>query len=275
MANKKKKASVYVLSRRSEKPATQGRHYPVSHRIPSMDEIYDEETGRNRMIRYAIGEQSIYVDEQTSDNPVLGDIIFNNGTLVVQYQQVTLREFLEASNWNKSNPDRMTNKKVIYDLLDGEVDAQKSIENLEVEFHAMELLMSMDAQKMVGYARALGVNVDRSMYEIKHDMMVMAKSQPQLFLDEISNPKTERKQIILDAEDERVVVVNTAKRQIFWGFGAKEVITTVPIGIDPRDHFVDYTFGDEGQEVFKKIKKVLAGEVAPKAKKEKAPVKED
>jgi len=270
MTNKKRKPVVFQLTRRNERPSITGQNYPVSHRIPSEDEVYDEETGRNRMIRYAIGEQSIYLDEQTSDNPVLGDIVFENGILVVQYQQVTLREFLQASNWNKSNPDRMTTKRIIYDALDGEVDAQKNLENLEVEFHAMELLMEMDAQKMIGYARALGVNVDRSMYEIKHDMMVMSKNQPQLFLDEIANPKTERMQVILEAEDERVIVVNTAKRQVFWGFGAKEVITTVPVGIDPKDHFVDYTFGEEGQEVFKKIKKVLAGEVAPTKEKVKA-----
>tara|TARA_R110000744_G_C19303000_1_gene555942 strand:+ start:431 stop:1255 length:825 start_codon:yes stop_codon:yes gene_type:complete len=270
MTNKKRKPVVFQLTRRNEKPSIAGKNYPVSHRIPSEDEVYDEETGRNRMIRYAIGEQSIYLDEQTSDNPVLGDIVFENGILVVQYQQVTLREFLQTSNWNKSNPDRMTTKRIIYDALDGEVDAQKNLENLEVEFHAMELLMEMDAQKMIGYARALGVNVDRSMYEIKHDMMIMAKNQPQLFLDEISNPKTERMQVVLDAEDERVIVVNAAKRQVFWGFGTKEVITTVPVGIDPKAHFVDYTFGDEGQEVFKKIKKVLAGEVAPTNEKVKA-----
>jgi len=175
MAKNKKKSTIFKLVRRNNQPATKGRHYPVSYRIPSIDEIYDEKTGRNRKIQYVLGEQSIYADEQSSFNPVLGDIVFNNGTLPVQYNQVTLREFLETSNYNQANPSRMKDKKAIFETLDLEGDAEKDLEDLETEFHAVETLMSMDAQKMVGYARAMGVNVDRSMYEIKHDMMVIVR----------------------------------------------------------------------------------------------------
>jgi len=265
MANKKKNsATIFKLVRRNNKPATQGRHYPVSYRIPSIDEIYDEKTGRNRKIQYVLGEQSIYADEQSSFNPVLGDIVFNNGTLPVQYNQVTLREFLEASNYNQANPSRMKDKKAIFETLDLESDAEKDLEDLETEFHAVETLMSMDAQKMVGYARAMGVNADRSMYEIKHDMMVMAKNNPQLFMEEISNPKLERKQVIMDAEDERIIIINTSKRSVTWGFGTKELITVIPVGINPYDHFVDYSFENEGNEVFSKITKLLKGETIEK-----------
>ena len=249
MAKNNKKTTIFRLVEKNEKPATQGRFYPVSYRIPSIDEIFDESTGRNRKIQYVLGEQSIYSDEQSSFNPVLGDIIFHNGALPVQYQQVTLREFLEKSNYNKANPDRMKDKKAIFETL-----------NLETEFHAVETLMSMDAQKMIGYARAMGVNIDRSMYEIKHDMMVMAKNNPELFMEQISNPKLERKQVIMDAEDERIIIINTSNRKISWGFGNKELITVIPVGINPYDHFVDYSFDSDGKEVYKKICKLLAGE---------------
>ncbi len=267
MANTKKKTSIFRLVNKNEKPSIKGRNYPVSHRIPSVDEVYDESTGRNRKIRYILGEQSIYEDEQTTDNPVLGDIIFNNGSIPVQYQQVTLREFLETTNYNISNPDRMNGKKAIFELVDTEVNAKKDLDTLESEFHALEVLMGMDAQKMVGYARAMGVNVDRSMYEIKHDMMVMAKSNSELFLDSISDPKIERKQVIMDAQDERIIVINQSKRNVSWGFGTKEVICVVPVGIAPIDHFIDFTFEDDGKEVFKTIKKMLAGETTKPSKK--------
>jgi len=260
MANKKQQVTIFRLTYKNDKPSTEGRHYPVSHRIPSIDEVFDEKTGRNRKIQYVLGEQSIYADEQSSFNPVLGDIVFNNGSLPVQYQQVTLREFLEKTNYNKSNPNRMKTKKSIFETIDLETDAEKDLENLEVEFHAMESLMSMDAQKMVGYARAMGVNIDRSMYEIKHDMMVMAKNDPELFMEQISNPKLERKQVIMDAEDERIIVINTSKREVKWGTGSKQLITVIPVGINPYDHFVDYSFESEGKEVFNKIVKLLKGE---------------
>ena len=265
---KKKKSVIYQLAQMNEAPATQGKNYPATARIPSIDEIFDESTGRNRKIQYVLGEQSIYADEQSSFNPVLGDIVFNNGSLPVQYQQVTLREFLQKSNYNSSNPNRMSTKKKIFETVDLESNAEKDLESLETEFHAVETLMSMDAQKMVGYARAMGVNADRSMYEIKHDMMVMAKNDPVLFMEEISNPKIERKQVIMDAEDERIIVINTSKREVKWGVGSKQLITVIPVGINPYDHFVDYTFETEGKEVFNKIVKLLKGETL-EVKKEK------
>ncbi len=261
---KKRKTQIYRLVYKNERPATEGRHYPVSYRIPSIDEVFCEETGRNRKIQYVLGEQSIYADEQTSMNPVLGDIIFNNGSLPVQYQQVTLKEFLDKSNYNISNEHRMNGKKKIFELIDDEVNAEKNLESLEVEFHAIETLMTMEPQKMVGYARALGVNVDRSMYEIKHDMMIMAKNNPEKFMDEISNPRLERKQVIMDAADERIIIINHTTRQITWGTGAKNMITVIPVGVDAYDHFVDYTFDSEGKEVYSKIIQLLKGEPVEK-----------
>ena len=273
MAKNKKKSTIFKLVRRNDKPATEGRHYPVSYRIPSIDEIYDNSTGRNRKIQYVLGEQSIYADEQSSFNPVLGDIIFHNGSLPVQYQQVTLREFLEKSNYNISNPERMSTKKSIFETVDLETSAEKDLQSLETEFHVMESLMSMDAQKMVGYARAMEVDVNRSMYEIKHDMMVMAKNDPKLFMEQISNPKLERKQVIMDADENNILTIDIANRRISWGIGSKQMITLVPVGLNPYDHFVDYTFETEGKEVFNKIKKLLKGE--PLEVKEKKVVKKE
>tara|TARA_R110002020_G_scaffold33491_3_gene101940 strand:- start:29284 stop:30123 length:840 start_codon:yes stop_codon:yes gene_type:complete len=273
MAKNKKAMTIFRLVNKNEKPSTEGRHYPVSHRIPSIDEVFDETTGRNRKIQYVLGEQSIYADEQSSFNPVLGDIIFHNGSLPVQYQQVTLREFLEKSNYNVSNPERMSTKKSIFETVDLETNAEKDLQSLESEFHVMESLMSMDAQKMVGYARAMEVDVNRSMYEIKHDMMVMAKNDPELFMEQISNPKLERKQVIMDADENNILTIDTANRRISWGIGSKQIITVIPVGLNPYDHFVDYTFETEGKEVFNKIKKLLKGE--PLEVKEKKVVKKE
>jgi hypothetical protein len=73
MAKNNKKPTIFRLTKMNPNPATEGRYYPINFRIPSVDEIYDEETGTNRKIRYVIGEQSIFEDEQSSKNPVIGD----------------------------------------------------------------------------------------------------------------------------------------------------------------------------------------------------------
>jgi hypothetical protein len=264
--SKKRKSTIYQISQRNEAPATRGKNYASSSRIPSIDEIYCEETNTNRMIRYVMGEQSIYQDEQTSDNPIIGDIVFNNGILPVKYNQITLKKYLDACNYNEDNPSRIEDKKKLFKIVNNEFNAEKSLDEMEIQYLAIDTLMKMDAQKMVGYARAMDVNVDRSVYEIKHDMMVMAKNNPKLFMDEISNPMIERKQVIMDAIEERLIIENKGKRQFIWS-DTKELIFTVPVGINPVDALTEYTFNDEGTPVFSRIKRLLSGEIEePKVK---------
>ena len=264
--SKKRKSTIYQISQKNEAPATRGKNYASSSRIPSIDEIYCEETNTNRMIRYVMGEQSIYQDEQTSDNPIIGDIVFNNGILPVKYNQITLKKYLDACNYNEDNPSRIEDKKRLFKVINNEFNAEKSLDEMEIQYLAIDTLMKMDAQKMVGYARAMDVNVDRSVYEIKHDMMVMAKNNPQLFMDEISNPMIERKQVIMDAIEERLITENKGKRQFIWS-DTKELIFTVPVGINPVDALTEYTFNDEGTPVFSRIKRLLSGEIEePKVK---------
>jgi len=270
---KKRKTTMFQLKQKNEAPATRGKHYAASARIPSLDEIYDEESDSNRMIRYVVGEQSIYQDEQTSDNPVLGDIVFTNGILPVQHTQVTLRKYLEATNYNGDNPNRMQGKKVLFSAINTEFDAQKTTEAMEVEYLATDALMKMEAQKMVGYARAMGVDVDRSMYEIKHDMMIMAKGNPKLFMDEISNPMNERKQVIMDAIENKAITYLTGKRQYVWSDN-NQMIYAVPVGVEPVDGITEFTFEDEGTPVFSRIKRLLSGDDEKEIKETKVKKKE-
>ena len=259
MAKKNRKPTIYILSSRNESPATSGKNYPATARIPSVDEIYEDKTATNRKIRYVVGEQSIYESEQTSAKPIIGDVVFTNGMLTVAYNQVTLKKYLETCNYNADNPDRIESVKPLFSKVNAEFDAEESMKDMEIEYLATDTLMKMDAQKMVGYARALGLDVDRSMYEIKHDMMVMAKGNPVLFMEEISNPMIERKQIIMDALDERYIFENKGKRQFYWG-DTKDLIFTVPVGINPVDALTEYTFDDEGTAVYSRIKRMLSGE---------------
>ena len=238
-------------------PYGQGSKHNMTYRMPSVDEIYDAETNKNRKIQYVLGEETIFAKEQ-SDNPVLADIIFVNGALIVSPQQVNLLRYLEMSNYNESNPNKMPGKVAIFYKVDIESDTKDTVEDMEVEADALYMARSMEPQKLVGYARTLGINVDRSMYEIKHDMMVMAKGNPQLFMDEISNPMIERKQIIMDAVENEVVTYAQGKRQYLWSDN-KQIIYTVAVGLEPLDALTEFTFEDEGTPVFSRIKRLLSG----------------
>ena len=89
--------------------------------------------------------------------------------------------------------------------------------------------------------------------------MIMAKNNPTAFMEEISNPIIERKQVIMDAIDERLIIENKGKRQFLWS-DTKELIFTVPVGVNPVDALTEYTMNDEGTPVFSRIKRLLSGE---------------
>jgi len=236
-------------------PYGQGSKHNMTYRMPSVDEIFDAETNRNRKIQYVLGEETIFAKEQ-SDNPVLADIIFVNGALVVQPQQVNLLKYLELSNYNDSNPNRMPGKIAIFYKVDVESDTKDTVETMEVEADALYMARSMEPQKLVGYARTLGINTDRSMYEIKHDVMSFAKENPSVFLKSIDDPRTERKQVVLDAIDYGILDFGHHANEINWVMGTKRpTIMHTPVGVEKLDYFVEYTFDSEGEDVYKEIQK--------------------
>ena len=91
--------------------------YPATADIPEEDEVYMEWTDKKsgeeksglRHIRFAIGESSIYVDEQSAKAETRrGKIKFTDGLLTVNEMEKTKIEFLEVCNYNKSNHESGT-----------------------------------------------------------------------------------------------------------------------------------------------------------------------
>jgi len=143
-------------------------------------------------------------------------------------------------------------------LLDVEADTKGTVEDMEVEADAVYMARSMEPQKLVGYARTLGINVDRSMYEIKHDVMSFAKENPSVFLKSIDDPRTERKQVVLDAIDYGILDFSHHANEINWVMGTKRpTIMHTPVGVEKLDYFVEYTFDSEGEDVYKEIQKKM------------------
>ena len=268
-----RKPVTYRLTRSSNSTTYSGKRNTVTYRIPSIDEIYDAEKNTNRLIRYVIGESSIFADEQTTEKPVLQDIVFQGGVLSVRPESATLIKYLEATNYNQTNPDRRDDKKVLFYKVDVESNAEERVADEETSVHAAYAASTMEPQKLVGYARALGINIDRSMYEIKWDMMNYAKSDPVAFLEGIEDPRTERIQVIMDAEESNIITFNHQRNEVNWILGkTKPTIIHTPVGVDKRDYFVEFTFENDGEVVYEEILRKL-GKLESLNEVEEEPVK--
>ena len=72
----------------------------------------------------------------------------------------------------------------------------------------------------------------------------------------MDNPRTERKQIILDAIDYSIIDFDHHANEINWVMGTKRpAIVHTPVGVDKMEYFVEFTFDSEGEDVYKEIQK--------------------
>jgi hypothetical protein len=248
------KPVVFKLIKKNAKPALQGRHYPSQRRLPSEEIIYDRATKKNRTIRYCPAETSIYKDQQP-EKVKLGEIVFQNGSLIAHHTNPLLIEYLSKSNYNRSNPDRIPGSKAVFMELDPAADAKVSMDKEVEQIKAANAVLQMDFSDLKAYARVLGVNINNASDMIRHDMLVLAKKDPAKFLNGIDDPLVQRQQVILDAANFKLIKISA--RSVSWIMGDKEsLIVPIPIGQKGVEWFAQWTMNDkDGDEVYKEIEK--------------------
>jgi len=258
---KSEKPSIYQLvkGRKQIKGGTPDRpryRYPVVYMIKAEDIIFDPIKGVNRKIRYIPGEASIYEDEQKKEAKVKSPIIFSEGHITVGYQNPTLKNYLNICNANRKNPNRMTTYPAVFQIIDRASDAKATINKEMKEMDAMQLALKMPFSKLIGYAKVLGVNTEKSTEEIRYDMKMLAKRAPEAFIVGLDDPKTEVKEIVINAKEYGIIDVQL--NRVSWQRGSDRVlITHVPVGVNSIDHFSNYCLEGEGELVLKEMKKQI------------------
>jgi len=234
---------------------TTSRLYPPRFIIKGQDLIYDAVTGTRRKIRYAPGEKSIFVDEQ-SDNVTIGSIVFYNGNLIVKKTQPLLYQFLMASNYNKDNPNRDRSASIVYSLQDSSRNIGEDVALAEKQVEAIGLVFSLSEDKLLAHAMVMGVDINRGVDEVKFDLKVKAEANPVKFLKDFNDPKAEKKYHVLLAEDYNII--GHDHYQYFWlRDGGKDTIVNIPVGKSPIDYFVDFLYENDGEAVYSQILKEL------------------
>ena len=227
--------------------------FPIVYMLKAEDIIFDEKKGVNRKIRYIPGEASIFEDEQKKESKVKSPITFNNGFLMVDYTNPTLKKFLDMSNANSSNPNRMSNVAPTFKLMDYELEAKKKMQKSVKSMDALKLVFELPLDKLLGYAQVLGVRGDKSTDEIRYDMKVLAEKDPEKFITGLDDPKMEIKQTLIRAKDHNIIDWNA--QQVMWVQGDKRpVITNVPLGVKPMDFLADKCMTDSGSSIMDQIK---------------------
>ena len=209
--------------------------------------VYDQETGRVREIRYCENEHSIWKDEQ-SDNSVKTPVIFRMGRLFVNETQPNLHAFLEV------HPENTANGGSLFEVVDNLKKVEVDIDNEFLVNDAITMLRNKELDELLAVALAYGMDIDRPISEVKHDLLVKAKKSPKGFIESFDNPTVAMKSKIRQAVSYQII--RTDSDAVKW-FDTNKHIISVPAGQDPVDVFVRYCMTEAAAPVVEEIDRQL------------------
>jgi len=206
---------------------------------------YDEEKGINRPLRYAKNQKSPFQDEQDG-NAILEPVVFEDGFLNVDRSNQILQKFLHYHPGNG----------MIFEEIDHKKDAAEQIEKDDLVLDAQILARGLDISMLETVSRVLmGSESDKlSTQELKRDIMVFARNQPQEFIDVLNDPALQMYDDVVQFFGTHLLSLRNKGRDVYFNLTKnKTKILTVPFGEDPTDIMASYFQTDEGVETYKML----------------------
>tara|TARA_Y100000004_G_C8953796_1_gene429824 strand:- start:1391 stop:2239 length:849 start_codon:yes stop_codon:yes gene_type:complete len=209
--------------------------------------IFDSENDTVREIRYCPNEPSIYVDEQ-SDNAIKESVAFREGKIFVPKEKPNLRKFLESHPMNTANGGHIFRK------VDKKKDASDELEKEFKVSEAVAMVRDKDINDLLPIALYFNVNINKPSSEIRFNLLRIAKSKPQDFIESFDSPSVTARSIVQQAKDYQIIEVK--EDRCSW-FDSKSMIVSVPVGQDPMDVMIRFCLTEKGSAVLSSLEERL------------------
>ncbi len=179
----------------------------------------------------------------------LSHIIFRNGVLYVPREKQTLQKLLSLYH-----PGR----KHIYMEHKPQVIAQNEVEIIELEIEALNAARNLDIDMTEAVLRVeKGSEVSTmSSKELKRDLLVYAKKNPQLFLDLVNDENVQLRNFGIKATEMGILKLSSDQRTFSWGSNDRKLMN-VPFDEHPYSALAAWFKTDEGMEIYSNIEKRL------------------
>jgi len=231
-----------------------GDKEPLTFTIPSKHTRrhpllwFDESAKEQRELRYATNMNSPFVDEQKGE-VTMGHITFRDGSLHVASKDVALQKLLSLYH-------PMKDRKYIEHI--PKQIASDELVDLEFELEALLAARTMDVDQAEAIVRVeQGNAVDSlSSKEVKRDLMLLAKRNPQLFLSLAADENVGLRNAGIKAESQGLIRLSQDQRTFHWGSNDRKLMT-VPFDENPYTALAAWFKTDDGVEVYKSIEKQL------------------
>ncbi len=208
---------------------------------------FDEEKGYERELKYCENQKTIFVDEMKGPER-LSRIVFRDGKLFVPKEKQTLQKFLAL------HPD-LNRKFYEYNPVK---EAEDDLDAIEYEIEALTTAQGIDIDQAEAILRTeLGDKVSRmTSKELKRDLLLFARSNPELFLELANDENINIRNIGIKAVENGIISLSSDQRTFKWKSNDRKLIT-VPFDENPYSALAAYFKTDEGIEVYQTVEKKL------------------
>lgn len=217
------------------------RRFPLMH--------WDEEENVNRPLRYAVNQKSPFEDEQDG-NAILEPVIFENGFLRVPKTNPVLQEFLFYHPQNGR----------VFIEVNYEKDAEFEVDRLNYEVDALIKARQLSIEELENICRVL-FGKDPSLVttaELKRDVLIFAKRDPQGFLNAVSDPDLEHTSNVHRFFEAKLLSFRNNNKEVWLNTSQnKRKMLSVPYGEDPHTMVSNFFKTDEGVDVLKMLEQIL------------------
>jgi len=217
-----------------------------THRYPLL--WFDKETATQKELRYAVNQNSPLKEQQKGES-TLGHIVFKEGILRVPKERQNLQKLLSLYHPKKD---------ILYYEYNSIEVAEDELDYLEYEIDALNMARQIDIDQAEAILRVeLGSKVsEMSSKELKRDLMLFAKKQPQLFIELASDDNVQLRNFAIRASEAGIINLSQDQRTFTWGSNGRKLMN-VPFDENPYSAFAAFLKTDEGVEIYKSIDKKL------------------
>jgi len=179
----------------------------------------------------------------------LAHIIFRNGVLVVKKEKTVLQKLLSLYH---------PHRKSVYYEEKPVVQAQNEIHDLEIEIEALVAARNIDIDMAEAIMRVeIGSDVSKmSSKELRRDLLLYAKENPQLFLDLMEDDNVLLRNFGIKAVESKIISLSPDQRTFTWTSNGRKLMN-VPYDEHPYSALAAWFRTDEGMEMFKTLEKRL------------------
>lgn len=203
----------------------------------------------NKALRYSVNQKSPFQEDQ-DDNAILEPVVFEKGMLFVSKTNPVLQEFLSLHPGNGS----------VFVEVDDEKDAVEDVEILDYQLEAQLEARNLTIEMLETIGRVvMSLNVDKmSTAELKRDVRLYAKNNPNEFLDTLNDPMLKLQNLSSKLFGEGMLVLKNNGKDVYFNIaGNKKKMLSIPFGESPVFTVSSFFQTNDGLEVMTMLENKL------------------